>query len=86
MRKKDVEEQKVKTKLQGFNSIFAVAGIPFVKLYYTEFKRQMEALPSNRQLKIATISAMRPMRRKKTLGLTKILKAPKTSTNRAAIS
>ena len=28
--KKDVEEQKVKTKLQGFNSIFAVAGIPFV--------------------------------------------------------
>ena len=58
--KKDVEEQKVKTKLQGFNSIFAVAGIPFVKLYYTEFKRQMEALPSNRRLKIATIFSYAP--------------------------
>ena len=55
-----MEEQKVKTKLQGFNSIFAVASIPFVKLYYTEFKRQMEALPSNRRLKIATIFSYAP--------------------------
>ncbi|MGN1172913.1 MAG: UvrB domain 3-containing protein [Muribaculaceae bacterium] len=53
--KKEVEEVKVKTKLQGFNSIFAVASIPFVKLYYTELKRQMEELPENQRLKIATI-------------------------------
>ena len=53
--KTDVAEVKVKTKLQGFNSIFAVAGIPFVKLYYTELMRQMAAMPEGQRLKIATI-------------------------------
>ena len=58
--KKDVEEVKVKTKLQGFNSLFAVASIPFVKLYYTELMRQMEELPESRRLKIATIYSYAP--------------------------
>ena len=58
--RKDVEEVKVKTKLQGFNSIFAVASIPFVKLYYTELMRQMAALPENQRLKIATIYSYAP--------------------------
>ena len=29
-------------RMQGFNAIFAVASIPFVKLYYTELKKQMD--------------------------------------------
>ena len=58
--KNDVEEVKVKTKLQGFNSIFAVASIPFVKLYYNELMRQMAELPENRRLKIATIYSYAP--------------------------
>ena len=58
--KNDVEEVKVETKLQGFNSIFAVASIPFVKLYYNELMRQMAELPENRRLKIATIYSYAP--------------------------
>ena len=58
--KNDVEEVKVKTKLQGFNSIFAVASIPFVKLYYNELMRQMAELPENQRLKIATIYSYAP--------------------------
>lgn len=50
-----VKEEKQKTRLTGFNSIFAVASIPFVKLYYTELQRQMEQLPPDKRLKIATI-------------------------------
>lgn len=49
-----------KTKSRNFNSIFAAASIPFVKLYYTEFKRQMAELPPNRRLKIATIFSYAP--------------------------
>ena len=49
------KEQKVATKLRGFNSMFAVASIPFAKAYYLEFQRQMAELPDNRRLKIATI-------------------------------
>lgn len=49
------KEVKESTKMQGFNSMFAVDSIPMVKLYYTEFKKQMEELPTNRRLKIATI-------------------------------
>lgn len=55
-----VAEQKQKVRLTGFNSIFAVASIPFVKLYYTELKKQMEALPPDRRLKIATIYSYSP--------------------------
>ncbi len=49
-----VEEIKCKQRLSGFNSIFAVASVPMAKLYYQEFKKQMEADPS-KKLRIATI-------------------------------
>lgn len=55
-----VKEEKFKTRLTGFNSIFAVASIPFVKLYYTEFKKQMETLEPDKRLKIATIFSYAP--------------------------
>lgn len=42
-------------RLAGFNSIFAVASIDVAKKYYTEFKLQMEGLPVDKQLKVATI-------------------------------
>lgn len=42
-------------RLAGFNSIFAVASIDVAKKYYHEFKRQLEGVPSDAQLKIATI-------------------------------
>ncbi|MDE5607343.1 MAG: type I restriction endonuclease subunit R [Muribaculaceae bacterium] len=50
-----IKEVKTKARMQGFNAIFAVASIPFVKLYYTELKKQMEQLPPDKRLKIATI-------------------------------
>lgn len=49
-----VEEIKQKQRVSGFNSIFAVASVPMAKLYYAEFKRQMEADPA-KKLRIATI-------------------------------
>ena len=49
-----VEEIKNKQRLSGFNSIFAVANIPMAKMYYQEFKRQMDADPT-KKLRIATI-------------------------------
>ena len=49
-----VEEIKQKIRMTGFNSIFAVASIDAAKLYYSEFKRQMEADPAQR-LKVALI-------------------------------
>ncbi len=55
-----VAEQKQKVRLTGFNSIFAVASIPFVKLYYTELQKQMEQLPPDKRLKIATIYSYAP--------------------------
>ena len=42
-------------RLAGFNSIFAVSSIDTAKKYYTEFKKQLKGLPSDKQLKIATI-------------------------------
>ncbi len=42
-------------RLAGFNSIFAVSSIEVAKKYYTEFKKQLEGLPSDKQLKVATI-------------------------------
>lgn len=50
----DTKEEKEKVRLNGFNSIFAVSSIEAAKLYYMEFKRQMEARPEA-ALKIATI-------------------------------
>lgn len=49
-----VDEIKQKQRISGFNSIFAVASVPMAKLYYQEFKRQMEADPT-KKLRIATI-------------------------------
>ncbi len=49
-----VEEIKKKQHLSGFNSIFAVVSVPMAKLYYNEFKRQMEEDPT-KKLKIALI-------------------------------
>ncbi len=42
-------------RLAGFNSIFAVSSIDVAKKYYLEFKKQLEGVPSDKQLKIATI-------------------------------
>lgn len=42
-------------RLAGFNSIFAVSSIEVAKKYYTEFKKQIKDLPSDKKLKIATI-------------------------------
>ena len=49
-----VEEIKQKQRLSGFNSIFAVASVPMAKLYYQEFKKQMEADPT-KKLRVALI-------------------------------
>lgn len=54
-RGKEVKEEKRVQKLLGFNAMFAVASIPMAKAYYTEFKRQQEALPEAQRLRIATI-------------------------------
>ena len=42
-------------RLKGFNSILATASISACKLYYTEFRKQMENLSGDKKLKIATI-------------------------------
>lgn len=55
-----VNEVKAKTRITGFNSILAVASIPFVKLYYTELQKQNELLPPDKRLKIATIFSYSP--------------------------
>ena len=49
-----VTEQKQKKHLSGFNSIFCVSSVQAAKLYYNEFKKQMQANPSLR-LNMATI-------------------------------
>ncbi len=42
-------------RLAGFNSLFAVSSIDVAKKYYAEFKKQLAGLPSDKQLKVATI-------------------------------
>ena len=42
-------------RLAGFNSIFAVSSIDVAKKYYLEFKKQLSDVPSDKQLKVATI-------------------------------
>ena len=54
-----VEEIKQKQRVSGFNSIFAVASVPMAKLYYAEFKKQMEADPT-KKLRIAAIYSFAP--------------------------
>lgn len=50
-----VQEIKKSKRMTGFNSIFAVSSIETAKLYYSEFRRQMEALPEANRLRVATI-------------------------------
>ena len=52
-------EEKIKQKLNGFNSIFAVSSITAAKLYYTEFKKQL-AERFDKDIKIATIYSYAP--------------------------
>lgn len=47
-------EVKVRTGINGFNSIFCVSSIPALKKYYTEFKKQIAEDPAH-TLKIAAI-------------------------------
>ncbi|MGF6376936.1 type I restriction enzyme R subunit [Clostridiales Family XIII bacterium PM5-7] len=49
-----VEEVKAAQRISGFNSIFAVSSVPMAKLYYQEFKKQINADPT-KKLRIATI-------------------------------
>jgi len=55
-----VMEEKIKTNITGFNSIFATASIEAAKLYYTEFNKQQKELPENLKLKVATIFSWNP--------------------------
>ncbi len=49
-----VEEIKEKQRISGFNSIFCVSSVQMAKLYYLEFKKQMEKDPL-KKLRVATI-------------------------------
>ena len=53
-RKKSIEEVKEKQRVSGFNSIFAVSSVDAAKLYYNEFKKQMDADPT-KKLRVAII-------------------------------
>lgn len=50
-----VKEEKKGIYANGFNSIFAVSSIDVAKLYYSEFKRQIEKRQDCRDLKIGLI-------------------------------
>lgn len=54
-----VEEIKQKQRISGFNSVFAVSSVPMAKLYYDEFRRQMDADPT-KKLKVAVIFSYAP--------------------------
>lgn len=54
-KRNEVEEKKQRIRMTGFNSIFAVSSIDAAKLYYTEFKKQMETATGAQKLRIATI-------------------------------
>lgn len=56
---KAAAETKQKQRVQGFNSLFAVASIDMAKRYYTELKRQMAEDP-RKALKIAVIYSYAP--------------------------
>ena len=49
------QEEKLKTQLGGFNSIFCVDAIPTAIAYYKEFQRQQADKPEAERLRIATI-------------------------------
>ncbi len=52
---KGKEELRDKKRLSGFNSILATSSIDSAKLYYSEFKKQMEHLDDSHKLRIAII-------------------------------
>lgn len=52
--KNKVKEIREKTRLTGFNSLFAVSSIEVAKAYYSEFKNQMKENPQNK-IKIGLI-------------------------------
>ena len=54
VRNRDAEKTD-NTRIRGFNSIFATQSIDAAKRYYLEFKRQQEALPESRRLKVGLI-------------------------------
>ncbi|MGL5712312.1 MAG: type I restriction endonuclease subunit R [Paraclostridium sp.] len=54
-KRNEIEEKKQRVRMTGFNSIFAVSSIEAAKLYYTEFKNQMETTTGAQKLRIATI-------------------------------
>jgi len=54
-----VEEIKQKQRISGFNSVFAVASVEMAKLYYNEFRRQMNTDPT-KQVKMAVIYSYAP--------------------------
>ena len=49
-----IDEVKQQQRLSGFNSIFAVSSVAAAKLYYAEFKRQMQEDPT-KALRVALI-------------------------------
>lgn len=49
-----VEEIKARQRISGFNSIFAVASVKMAKLYYEEFRKQIDEDPT-KNLRIAVI-------------------------------
>lgn len=53
-----VQEKKISTQVNGFNSIFAVASIPMAMKYYNEIKKQMKE--TGKKLIIATIFSYSP--------------------------
>ncbi|MCF0210096.1 MAG: type I restriction endonuclease subunit R [Bacteroidales bacterium] len=48
-------ETHTKTQLNGFNSMLTVQSIEAAKLYYEEFKKQLQSYPEEQRLKVATI-------------------------------
>ena len=52
---KKVEEVKMKARVKGFNSIFAVDSVEMARAFYMEMKRQMEQMEKKDRLTIATI-------------------------------
>jgi type I restriction enzyme R subunit len=59
-RRNKAEEVKEKTRITGFNSLFAVASIEAAKRYYAEFKKQQENLIPDKQIKVAIIYSWNP--------------------------
>lgn len=53
--KRNKTYQVKEQRLHGFNSIFATASIEMAKVYYSEFKCQMQYVPENQRLKVAMI-------------------------------